>query len=184
MEESINIYTDEALVKGCLENDRKFQEYLYKRYASKMYGICLNYCSDNSAAKDVLQEGFIKVFKKIKSYQFEGKLEVWIRKIITNTAIDYYRKNSRLNKYLEDKIPEDNYYEVNETILSQLCTQDILNNLKKLPEGARIIFNLYVIEGFTHKEISEKLQISEGTSKSQYSRARSLLKNLLIELEA
>src|SRR5690606_27277424 len=135
----------------CLENDRRFQEYLYKRYASKMYGICLNYCSDNAAAKDVLQEGFIKVFKKMKGYQFEGKLEVWIRKIITNTAIDYYRKSSRLNKYLEDKTLSENYEE-KESILSHLGTQDILNNLKKLPEGARIIFNLYVIEGFTHKE--------------------------------
>ena len=183
MEESLTIYTDEALVNGCLENDRRFQEYLYNRYASKMYGICLNYCSDTAAAKDVLQEGFIKVFKKIGSYQFEGKLEVWIRRIITNTAIDYYRKSSRLNKYLEDKTLEDRY-EAKESILSQLGTQDILNNLKKLPEGARIIFNLYVIEGFTHKEISEKLQISEGTSKSQYSRARALLKSLLIELEA
>lgn len=183
MEESINIYTDEALVKGCLENKRKFQEQLYRRYASKMYAICLSYCGESPAAKDVLQDGFVKVFKKMDAYQFEGKLEAWIRKIVTNTAIDYYRRSSRLNRYIEDKAMEDAYEET-ESVLSQLSMKDILDNLKKLPDGARIIFNLYAIEGFNHKEISEKLKISEGTSKSQFSRARSMLKSLLIELEA
>lgn len=183
MEESIDLYTDEALVKGCLDNKRKFQEYLYKRYASKMYSICLSYSSESADAKDILQDGFVKVFKKMSDYQFEGKLESWIRKIITNTAIDYYRKSSRLHKYIEDSRFEE-VYEVSETVLSQLHTQDILLNLKKLPEGARVIFNLYAIEGFSHREISKKLQISEGTSKSQFSRAKILLKNLLIKLEA
>lgn len=183
MEESIDLYTDEALVKGCLDNKRKFQEYLYKRYAPTMYAICLSYCSESTDAKDILQDGFVKVFKKMGDYQFEGKLESWIRKIITNTAIDYYRKSSRLHKYIEDSRLEE-VYEVPETILSQLNTQDILLNLKKLPEGARAIFNLYAIEGYSHKEISKRLQISEGTSKSQFSRAKILLKNLLLKLEA
>lgn len=167
-------YSDEELVLGCKENIRKYQEMLYKKYAGKLYSICLSYASDRDVAMDILQDGFIKIFKKMDTYQLDGSLEGWMRRVMTNTAIDYYRKHKKSNQFLdvnevviEDERAEDSF--------SKLRVEEIFTYLKRLPEGARVIFNLYAVEGYSHKEISEKLNISEGTSKSQFSRARMLL---------
>lgn len=173
--------TDTELLKGCLRNDRKYQELLYKKYARTMYGICLSYAKDRSSAQDILQDGFVKVFEKLKTYQSEGSLEGWIRRIISNTAVDYYRKRSTLNKFIEFD-PEPSDLKGQNNISDSLHTKDILEQVRKLPDGAQVIFNLYAVEGFSHKEISEKLQISEGTSKSQVNRARTLLQKLLNDL--
>lgn len=146
-----------------------------------MYAICLSYAKDRSSAQDILQDGFVKVFEKIKTYQSEGSLEGWIRRIISNTAVDYYRKKSTLNKFIEfDPEPSDRKGANN--ISDSLHADEILEQVRKLPDGAQVIFNLYAVEGFSHKEISEKLQISEGTSKSQVNRARTLLQKLLDDL--
>lgn len=166
--------SDDALIRGCMENNRKSQEMLYRRYAKTMYNVCLIYECDRENAKDILQEGFIKIFRNIGSFDRKGSLKCWIKKIITNTAIDYYRKNNNEKQF----IPIENIvhpFSEEESVASILDTQDIISQVNRLPHGARMIFQLYAIEGYSHKEISDLLNISEGTSKSQINRAKHLL---------
>lgn len=167
--------SSEEIVKGCIARDRKCQETLYALYSRKMFGICLGYSKNYDSAKDVLQEGFIKVFKNIKNYSSEGSLEAWIRKIIINTAIDNYRRSVHLS-ITTLRFEEENCEPIDNSILSKINEDELLYLIRQLPEGARIIFNLYVIEGYTHKEIAEQLNISDGTSKSQLNRAKQLLR--------
>lgn len=179
----VDLYSEEEILKGCHKNKRQYQEILYNKYAKKMYGICLSYAGDRDLAQDMLQESFIKIFNRIKDFKQEGSLEGWIRKIITNTAIDHLRQKTRIQNYISDKT------EINEDIyeaeaLQNLQTEDVLNQVAKLPEGARVVFNLYALEGYTHKEIADKLNITEGTSKSQFNRARKLLMSWLNKLSA
>jgi RNA polymerase sigma factor (sigma-70 family) len=170
--------SDEMLIKGCMKNDRKVQELLYRKFSRDMYNICLTYENDRDEAKDILQEGFIKVFRSMKTYDNQGSLKGWIRKIISNTAIDHWRKSSKDFGLLsiDDLSSLDQPYELPGTSFN--CS-DIMNLVNKLPQGARLIFNLYALEGYSHKEIAEKLNISEGTSKSQVNRARKLLQQSL-----
>ncbi len=173
-------YTDEELIKGCSKNKRDFQAALYERFAAKMYPICLSYCKDRQAAQDVLQDGFVKVFDKIKGFKGEGNLEGWVRRILVNTAIDSLRKSVRQQNYIQEEIKYQN--ELGESFLSNFDIGMIYDAIRKLPDGAKAIFNMYALEGYSHKEIADKLAISEGTSKSQYSRAKSLLQGYLEEL--
>lgn len=166
---------DTELVNCCLSNNRKYQELLYKRYASKMYSICLSYAKNKDDAKDILQNGFVKIFTSLKNYRNSGSLEGWIKRIIINTAIDYYRKE--LVDLRNVNIEFADTKEIEASVLEDINTKELLNLVHKLPEGARIIFNLYAIEGYNHAEISEILKISVGTSKSQFSRAKTLLQN-------
>jgi len=175
------LLSDQELIAGCKKNDRKMQEALYRKYAKKMFAICKSYADDNDAAKDILQDSFIKVFDNIKEFTPTGSLEYWIRRIITNTAIDFYRKTTRINKFIEEEKKYSTDY-LNENIISKLNFEEILLTVRKLPEGARIIFNLFVLEGYSHEEISQKLHISVGTSKSQINRARGILQKQLTEM--
>lgn len=143
-----------------------------------MYGICLSYAGERDLAQDMLHDAFLKIFRTIGQFKLEGSLEGWIRKVVTHTAVDLLRKKQRLNQYITDEM------EVAQTgktisIQSYLATKEILELVKQLPNGARAIFNLFALEGYTHKEIAEQLKISEGTSKSQYHRARSLMQSWL-----
>jgi RNA polymerase sigma factor (sigma-70 family) len=174
--------SDEELVAGSIRGDRRIQEIVYRKYAKTMYNICLAYEPDRDIAKDILQDSFIKVFRTISTFNNQGSLEGWIRKIITNTAIDHFR---------QAKIAESRFFAIDSLLRSEephvkentvMENEDILKVVKQLPEGARLVFNLYSLEGYNHKEISEMLGISEGTSKSQLSRAKQLLKERLIEL--
>jgi len=167
-------YNEEEILKGCKKNKREYQEILYRKYATKMYGICLSYAGERDLAQDMLQDAFIKVFGKIKDYKPTGSLEGWIRRIVSNTAIDHLRKLQRNRNFIPKEEAEFEESDCNSGF-EKLKTQDLLNQVKLLPEGARLVFNLYAIEGFTHKEIATKLEISEGTSKSQFNRARNLL---------
>ena len=180
----IDLFSEEEILKGCKANKRKYQEILYRKYAKIMYGICLSYAGDRDLAQDILQDSFIKIFNKIGEYRMEGSLQGWIRRIVTNTAIDHVRQQGRLQNYLADDKDTiiEGVYEPN--ALQDLQTDDVLTQVAKLPDGARIVFNLYALEGFTHKEIAEKLNITEGTSKSQYNRARKLLISRLNSLSA
>jgi RNA polymerase sigma factor (sigma-70 family) len=171
--------TEQELVQQCLKNNRQAQEMLYRKYASKMFHICLSYTGDRDSAKDILQDSFIKVFKNIRDYNSINSLEGWIRRIVTNTAIDYYRKEKRL-RYFEDSsdhshesvaLPANQFIKIN--------TDSVLYHIKRLPEGARLVFHMFAVEGYSHKEIAGKLNISEGTSKSQFNRARTLLQEWL-----
>ena len=170
-------YSEEALIKGLKKNKRKYQEMVYQKYASTMYAICLTYADSREEAKDILQEGFLKVFTKINTFQNTGSFGGWIRKIITNTALDAYRKNARKRKdlVLNDEIYSDDE-RVDNHILEEINSKSLIQKISSLPQGARVVFNLYAVEGYSHKEIAEKLDISVGTSKSQFNRARSLLK--------
>lgn len=166
---------DIELVHYCLSNNRKYQELLYKRYASKMYSICLSYAKNKDDAKDILQNGFVKIFTSLNNYKNSGSLEGWIKKIIINTAIDSYRKE--IVDLRNVGIEYADTKEIEASILEEINTKELMSLVHKLPEGARIIFNLYAIEGYNHAEISEMLNISIGTSKSQFSRAKTLLQN-------
>ncbi len=168
--------SDDDLIRGCRENRRKSQEMLYRRYARTMYNLCLVYESDRGSAKDILQESFIKIFRNISGFDRKGSLTGWMKKIITHTAIDHYRKNNREAQF----IPIENTaypVAVEETVDSDLNTKDIISLVDRLPCGARMIFQLFAIEGYSHKEIAGLLHISEGTSKSQISRAKHLLQH-------
>jgi RNA polymerase sigma factor (sigma-70 family) len=166
--------SDDDLIRGCRENNRRIQEMLYRRYAKAMYNLCLLYESDRDRAKDILQEAFIKIFRNIDNVDKKGSLKGWIKKIVTNTAIDHYRKNYTKAHF----IPIENIahpFSNEESVASILNTKDIISQVERLPDGARMIFQLYAIEGYSHKEIAELLNISEGTSKSQINRAKHLL---------
>lgn len=165
------------LVSGCIRGDRKMQRELYNRFAPKMYGVCLRYASNAEEAEDILQEGFIKVFRKIATYRGEGSFEGWIRRIFVNTAIEYYRKKTYLQPITEqeENTVEGKYL----SVLDSLAEKDIIKLVQQLSPGYRTVFNMYVVEGYTHKQIAEMLGISEGTSKSQLSRAKQILQEMV-----
>jgi RNA polymerase sigma-70 factor (ECF subfamily) len=153
------------------------QELLYKRYASKMYGVCLRYVANVDDANDILQEGFIKVFRNLEKFRREGSFEGWIRRIFVNTAIEQFRKKIKL--YNVDEVQENTIEDKELTALDLLATKDIMNIVNELSPGYKAVFNLHVIEGFSHKEIAEMLGITEGTSKSQLARAKGVLKKIV-----
>ncbi len=161
------------IIQGCIHGKRGDQEKLYRMFSSKMFGVCLRYCRNYEEAKDILQDGFIKVFDKIKQFGQRGSFEGWIRRIMVNTALERYRKSS-LTLTME-KLPEIKEEEENEETELDISMNDMLAYIQKLPERYRMVFNLYVFEEMTHKEIGEVMGINEGTSKSDLSRARSIL---------
>ena len=164
------------LILGCLEKDPKAQEALYRYYAPTMYGVCLRFARNQMEAEDILQEGFIKVYTYLGSYRFEGSFEGWVRKTFINTAINFYkRKSKELVDLNIDKI--EIAHAVSEDIIDTLAANELLDLIQNLPQGYRMVFNLNVIEGYSHKEIGDMLSISENTSKSQLSRAKAVLKN-------
>lgn len=174
-------YTIDSLLEGCKRGERKAQESLYKTMASRMMAVCLRYAKDTFEAEDILQMGFVKVFQKVSEFRGEGSFEGWIRRIMVNTAIESYRKNLRsLNVVDIDEV----YDQPQNTFdMSGLELKDLLNLVQELSNGYRMVFNMYVIEGYSHKEIAEQLGITEGASKSQLSRARAILKDKIIKME-
>jgi len=174
---------DEQLVNKCLEKDTLAQKQLFEFYSRRMMGVCLRYSKDMDEAKDVLQMGFIKIFEKLEMYNHQGSLEGWIRKIIVNTALDNIRKNKKLQNNVEIEKVDFQLQNANENAIDVLSAQDLLKVIQSMPTGFRTVFNMYVIEGFSHKEIAEELNISVSTSKSQFSRARVYLQKILIKEE-
>jgi RNA polymerase sigma-70 factor (ECF subfamily) len=173
--------TEEELIDRCLQLNDKAQEELYNLYSSKMMGIVLRYVKSYEEAQDVMQDGFIKVFEKLNTFTKEGSFEGWVRRIIVNTALDYLRRIK--NEKFHVDVDEVNYLLADQTvILESIAADDLLKIIQTLPVGYQTVFNLYAIEGFTHKEIGEQLGVSENTSKSQYSRARSFLQKKLEEI--
>ena len=175
------------VIKGCLKNDRASQKALYEHYYSKMLGVCLRYSKNSDDAKDVLHEGFLKVFNSLKNFNNTGSFEGWVRRIMVNTSIDQLRKNKQnylivstvnvndRSSSLAEEMSEDD-------LLSKIEKEDILKAVQELTPAYRTVFNLYVIEEYTHKEIAELLDISEGTSKSNLSKAKFNLKKNLMHL--
>lgn len=175
---------DRELVEGCLKNDRSSQELLYRKYAKKMLRLSRLYASTTDEAQDILQEAFLKVFRNLETYTEGSSLEGWIRRIVSNTAIDHYRQSRR--KGFFQPLEEDTTWH-DEAVVEpslRLDTEDVYRAVNELPDGARMVFHLYAVQGYSHKEIAEQLNVSESTSKSQYQRARSLLVERLNEREA
>jgi RNA polymerase sigma-70 factor (ECF subfamily) len=164
-------WTDLELIEACLKDNPTAQRVLYDKYSSKLYGICLRYSKNEEEAQDILQDSFIKIFTKLNTYQFTGSFEGWLKRIATNTSIEYYRK--KMDTEEVDEVVFNPYLSVDSD--KSLEVEELLKMIQELPEGYRMIFNMYAIDGFTHSEIAKKLGISEGTSKSQLSRARAHL---------
>ena len=174
-------FTIDSLLEGCKMGERKAQESLYKTLSSKMMGVCMRYSKDTNEAEDVLQMGFIKVFQKVSEFRSEGSFEGWIRRIMINTAIESYRKNLRTLNVVDINEVHDQPQSTFD--MSGLELKDLLKLVQQLSNGYRLVFNMYVIEGFSHREIGEQLGISEGASKSQLSRARAILKEKILKME-
>ncbi|HVG12676.1 MAG TPA: RNA polymerase sigma factor [Flavisolibacter sp.] len=174
---SNQLITEDDLIAGCIRGDRKMQYELYHRFGPKMFGVCLRYAGNTDEAEDVLQEGFIKIFKKIDSFRSEGSFEGWIRRIFVNTAIENFRRKTYLQPISEkEEVTVEGQYL---SVLDDLAEKDIIRLVQQLSPGYRTVFNMYVVEGYTHKQIADILGISEGTSKSQLSRAKTILQALV-----
>lgn len=174
-------YTIEELIKRCRSGERKAQELLYKQLASKMMGVCMRYATDRMEAEDMLQNGFIRVFQKLNDYRGEGSFEGWVRRIMVHSSIEYYRKHHKMMQIVD--MDEVNEPSVNPLAVAKLDAKDLMALIQQLAPGYRIVFNLYAIEGYSHREIGEIVGITEGASKSQLSRARTILKEQIAKLE-
>jgi RNA polymerase sigma-70 factor (ECF subfamily) len=171
---------EQELVAHCVRHERRYQEILYRQYADEMYSVALIYGDSEQDACDIVQESFIKVFKRIDTFKFECPLKAWIRRIIVNTALDHYRKKKREQEHAQTYM-QSLEVEVDD-IIPQLNANELLLMMQQLPQKAAMVLKLYAIEGYAHKEIADMLHITEGTSKSQLNRARTLLKSLIAEL--
>lgn len=169
--------TEQHIVEGCKKGKPEFQKELVMRYSGLLMTVCRRYCNDGESAKDILQEALIKILKALPKYQERGTFEAWMKRITINTALKYFDKSSFKNEVyiLEDQ----NEKNVLPDVYSQLGAEELMALINNLPHGFREVFNLFAIEGFSHKEIGELLDISESTSRSQLTRARSLLKKQL-----
>ena len=173
--------TETELIEQCRKGIRNAQRTLYEQYAGTMLAVCSRYIADRNEAEDVMIGGFVKVFGKLDQFKHEGSFEGWIRRIMVNESLTYIRRNKQM--YLEVDIEEAHRSPDYAVLDNHLHAEDLMKLIEQLPTGYRTVFNLYAIEGFSHKEIAEKMGISENTSKSQLSRARSLLQKHLLQTE-
>lgn len=163
------------IIKGCLAGNRRDQELLYRRHSAKLYAVCLQYSGNDEEARDILQEGFIKIFENLHQYKHEGSFDGWLRRITVNTALERFRSRHNLYRVDDiDSIQEPDADPDNEDYAG-LEANDLLEIIRELPPKYRMVFNLYAIEGYSHKEIGKLINISEGTSKSNLARARMIL---------
>jgi RNA polymerase sigma-70 factor (ECF subfamily) len=174
--------SDRQIIDGCARHDRRSQQELYDRYSRFLLGVCMRYCIDKSEAEDVLQESFLKIYFNIKDYSGTGSFTGWLRKVAVNTAITHYHKNLK-HRYHVD-IDEYVSAETGTTSFEEdfFTSDELYRVLNELPAGYRMVFNLYAVEGYKHKEIAEILRIDTNTSKSQYSRAKAVIRGKLEKL--
>jgi RNA polymerase sigma factor (sigma-70 family) len=165
--------TEDELARGCIREDCSCQQELFRRYAGKMHMVCLRFSNSASEAEDILQDAFMRVFDHIKEFQFKGSLEGWIRKITVNTALRHWQRNKKRNENLIEDWNLDIFDEPD--VYAHLEEEDLLRLIAQLPEGYRLVFNMFAIEGYTHKEIADLLGIQESTSRSQLVKARKML---------
>ena len=179
MEFKIYRAKEDELIKGCLKRDRNAQQQLYDLYSSKMYAICYRYVRHAMEAEDVLVMAFTKIFDRIEQFKGEGSFEGWIRRVIVNEALTHLRKSRAMSveTELEQADREPDY----DRLSDHLEAEDLQKMIQELPPGYRVVFNMYAIDGYSHKEIAEQLGITENTSKSQLSRARTYLQKILVE---
>jgi len=171
---------DSILVKNCIDGSQKAQRMLFEKFAPKMLGVCLRYAKNTEQAEDVLQDAFVKVFTKLEMFN-GGSLEGWIRRIMVNTSLDQIRKEKKFQDNVSMDIV-DFKVEKNSYILENIHAEELLKLINEIPIGYRTVFNMFAIEGYSHKEIAKELGVSENTSKSQYSRAKAHLQTKMKEL--
>ena len=178
--------SDDLIIGGCIDGKRKAFNMLYRKYSSALLGVCMRYAHDKADAEDILQEGFIKIFTRIRDYRAEGSFEGWMKRIMINTAIDHYQQHLK-NYFLrnvedlaeEDRFPEEDDEDRDLRPGADIPRETLMSFIQELPEGYRMVFNLFAMEGFGHKEIAERLDISENTSKTQLMKARRSLRKKL-----
>ena len=171
--------TEQAIISGCLHNDVAAQRELYNRYSPKMLSVCYRFAQNREDGEDMLQEGFINVFTQIHTFQNKGAFEGWIRRIIVHTCINFLKKHKKFNVSVD--LDYDYYLQVKEeTVPSIMQARQIVECIRLLPLGYRTVLNLYALEGYSHKEIGAMLDIEESTSRSQYTRAKTMLEHILI----
>jgi RNA polymerase sigma factor (sigma-70 family) len=172
--------TEQAIIAGCLENDAAAQRELYNQYSPKMLSICYRFSPSREDAEDMLQEAFIKVFTHIHTFQNKGSFEGWIRRIIVHTCINFLKRNRKFNENIELS-EADMIHVKEETLPSMMQAKQVVECIRLLPMGYRTVLILYAIEGYSHREIGEMLEIGESTSRSQYTRSKNMLENILIK---
>ena len=175
--------TEEQLIKACIKEDAASQKEVFMRFSGRMLGVCNRYARNSADAEDILQDAFIKVFDKIHQFKFEGSFEGWIRKIVVNTALKKYSLRRYEKEVSGYEVNDRNESEMEPSAYSHLSQKELLELINNLPDGYRLVFNLYAIEGFQHDEIAEMLGIQPGTSRSQLVKARNLLQKQIIELQ-
>ncbi|MDL2255585.1 sigma-70 family RNA polymerase sigma factor [Parabacteroides sp. OttesenSCG-928-K15] len=172
---------EKQLIESCRKGHRRAQKELYETYSRKMMGVCLRYVSDRETARDLLQEGFVKVFTALDSYTGAGSFEGWMRKIFVNNALEYLRRSDVLRESTDlDSTAE--LKAANDSVISAMTAEELMGLVHELPAGFRTVFNLFAIEGYSHKEIGDSLGITESTSRSQYTRAKQMLQRKISEL--
>ncbi len=181
-----NLASEQDIISACIDNDSRAQKILFENYAPKMLGVCARYCSNMEDAKDALHEGFIKVFQRIEKFKGTSTLETWMTRLMINTSIDHFKKSTKYMHFEEaEKVHEygndDTSYILTLEDDDEVKLSDLHKIIAQLPDGYRMVFNLYAIEGYSHNDIAKELKISTGTSKSQLARARMLLKKLVKE---
>jgi len=179
-----SILTEDQLVKGCVLKNEAAQKAVFDLYAGKMLGVCMRYARNNADAEDMLQDAFIKVFDKIKQFKGEGSFEGWIRKIVVNTALKKYTL-IRYDKEIigHEGVDAEHFFSTEQVAYSHLSEKELLQLINKLPDGYRFVFNMYVIEGYSHDEIATMLGIQSGTSRSQLAKARMLLQKQILQIQ-
>ena len=172
-----SILSEKSLIENCISGSRKSQKDLYEMFAPKMFSICLRYAKNQMDAEDILQDAFVKLFNNLSKFRGEGSFEGWVRRIFVNTAIEQLRRNKV--KFTDSDDFGNVIVDKKENALDCLYEKDLLKTSMKLSEGYRTVFHLYAVEGYSHKEIAKKLGITESTSKSQFSRAKAILRDAL-----
>ena len=173
---------EKELIEACINNDDRALKLLYEPFARKMMSVCLRYADNREMAEDFLQDGFIKVFSSIRSYSYEGSFEGWMRRIFVNTALEALRKNDLLRNGVELNALEPQQ-EADYSAVEKISADELMELIAQLPLGFRTVFNMFAIEGYSHREIAETLNINESTSRSQYTRAKRLLQKWIKELK-
>lgn len=175
--------TEDKLIRGCLQDEASCQKEVFNRFAGRMLGVCNRYARNSADAEDILQDAFIKVFDKIHQFKFEGSFEGWIRKIVVNTALKKYSLRRYEKEVVGYEVKDRDEDAMEPSTYGHLTEKDLLVLINNLPDGYRLIFNLYVIEGYQHDEIAEMLGIQSGTSRSQLVKARNMLQKQILQLQ-
>ncbi|MEI6508895.1 MAG: sigma-70 family RNA polymerase sigma factor [Bacteroidota bacterium] len=177
----MNNQIEQELIKSCIEGEAKAQKKLYEKYSKTMFGMCLRYSNSFDDAKDILQEGFVKVFTKLNQFNSSGSFEGWMKRIFINQSLEHYRVNKNHQNHMDVEFANEHPHD--DFTIERISREEILSILNKMSPGYRTVLNLFIIEGYSHAEIGEMLAISEGTSKSQLSRARVILQNEILKIQ-